>query len=101
MEIKFSQQAAERACNELSEYSVNIQGSLSELDAIQENIRSVWSGDLQSLMLNRIRGKRETLDTVSAYVKGLEQNIADCRKNYKLTEENNAQVQQSLLDLFA
>lgn len=101
MEITFSQEAAEKACNELSEYSENIESRMNSLNGIREGIRSCWSGHLQNTVLTRVSGKDETLTAISNYVKGLNQTITACRKNYQLTENENVQVMHSILDLFA
>ena len=86
MNIQFGSDAAQKACDSLSEQSLNIAKNTDTLFELVDSMKTVWEGDLANKMIAGLMAHKEYLIQVRGYVNYLDRHIAICEYNYHLTE---------------
>lgn len=100
MNIQFSQDQARKACNTLEDQTTNIQNGARDLRSAVESMKSAWTGAAANDTIGRVLENIECLQQVEDFVKFLGDHIDQCRMNYNFTERINADILQSISEMF-
>ncbi len=100
MDIRFDPKAAQDTCDELTECSAELVRCNNIIDQAKDGIRNVWSGTLAANIQGLINGKNEALNQISAFVTGVNNQIATSRRNYLIAEGQNVETMEQIVDMF-
>lgn len=100
MNIQFSKQAAQDACDELSEKAEAITLSRGGMQERLMDMQSVWQGPLASTMLSQLRQHDDVYVQISDFVTSLNEHIAACKRNYELASDTNRRRLKSIANMF-
>ncbi|MBR2054329.1 MAG: hypothetical protein IJ968_05480 [Clostridia bacterium] len=100
MNIQFSQNQARQACHELEDQTTNIKNGANDLMSAIESMKSAWTGTAADATIDSVVKNSECLQQVEDFVKFLGDHIDQCRMNYNFTERVNADILQSISEMF-
>lgn len=100
MEIQFSFQAAEEACDNLYQNVTDIDKKRTEIQQENAEMAKIWTGDFAGSILGQMNQYADWIENVKAYISNIEDHINTCRKNYDITEKTNTRILQGIDALF-
>ena len=100
MDIRFDPKAAQDTCDELTECSTELLRCNNIIDDAVKGINGAWRGSLHDNIVGIMGGKNEALNQISAFVTGLNNQIATSRRNYLIAEGKNVETMESIQYLF-
>ncbi len=100
MDIRFDPKAAQKTCDELSECSAELLRCNNIIGDVRKGIDNAWEGSLHDSIVKVIDGKNELRNQISAFLTGVNTQIATSRRNYLIAEGQNVETMESIQDLF-
>lgn len=100
MEIQFSFQAAQDACIQLEENSVDIEKKRQGIAQANDDMAKIWTGELSDTVLDQMKKYADWIVNVRQYLDYIDAHIESCRKNYDITEKTNTKILDGIDALF-
>ena len=100
MEIQFSFQAAQDACDNLFQNVTDIEKKRAGIQQENEDMAKIWTGDFSESLLGQMKLYADWIEDVNAYVTKIKEHINTCRNNYEITEKMNKKVLKGIDELF-